>query len=477
MSKLFNIILAVDIKGGIGFKNKLPWKYSKDLKHFKKLTSHTNFPDKKNCILMGRKTWESCGELPNRLNIVITKQKNLLNQEKSNTIFCESVNHGLKLAESNKLIDNIWVIGGSQIYKQCFNHHKLDKIYLTRIKNEFICDAFVNLPKMTTIDKTIIENECIEVSDNYQHTCDVEFSINKVTNNCENQYLNLLEEIKHFGIIKNCRNGNTKSLINKQLKWDLDDGFPLITTKKMYWKGIVEELLFFLRGHTNTKLLEDKKGNIWKGNTNREFLDKNNFYSYPEGQMGPMYGYQWRFFNRLFLPNLSDMKYLEFYNNEQGIDQLSIIINKIKNNPNSRRILMTNYNPLQVEMGVLYPCHSLILQFIVYENRLHVSMVQRSADVFLGLPFNIASTSLLLCIISKLTNYEPGTVTINIGDCHIYEEHLEAVNKQLERIRYNLPKLVIPDFETITDVENSNYEDYKILDYNSYPKIKAKMIA
>ena len=138
---------------------------------------------------------------------------------------------------------------------------------------------------------------------------------------------------------------------------------------------------------------------------------------------------------------------------------------------------MTNYNPLQVKQGVLYPCHSLILQFFVIDGTLSVSMYQRSADVFLGLPFNIASTSLLLTIISKLTNLKPGNVTINLGDCHIYKEHYEQVITQLKRIPYQFPILEIPDFTSIREIENSSYQDYKITEYHSHPRIKAKMIS
>ena len=279
------------------------------------------------------------------------------------------------------------------------------------------------------------------------------------------------------GIEKKGRNGITKSIINQQLTFDISQSFPLLTTKKMYWKGIVEELLFFLRGDTDTKKLEQKKVNIWKGNTNRTFLDDNNFVDYPEGQMGPMYGYQWRYFNKLFLPNVKDNDILEYSHDNSGIDQLSNLISKIKTNPTSRRLLMTNYNPLQVSQGVLYPCHSLILQFFVIEGTLSVSMYQRSADVFLGLPFNISSTSLLLSIISKLTNLKPGNVTINLGDCHIYKEHYEQVITQLKRIPLQFPILEMPNFTTIKDIEESSYKDYKITDYNCHKKIKAKMIS
>jgi thymidylate synthase len=164
------------------------------------------------------------------------------------------------------------------------------------------------------------------------------------------------------------------------------------------------------------------------------------------------------------------------------VDQFKLLIDTLKQDPNSRRLLMTDFNPSMVNEGVLYPCHSLILQFYVNKtdqgyNKLSVKMYQRSADLFLGLPFNIASTTLLLYIVAKLVNMVPDMVHITLGDCHIYEQHLDAVKEQLSRFPYDLPKLMIPDFKTIEEVESSTFADYKLEDYNSHPSIKAHMIA
>ncbi len=491
MKKRFNIIAAIDKYGGIGLANKLPWKSREDMNHFKRITTHTQLPNKLNCVIMGRKTWESCGFLKNRYNIIISNTLDDISLHESITI-CKSIEEGLSFAHNNSIIDKIWIIGGSQIYKRCFNHYLLDKIYLTKIDYEFNCDTFINLPKLdmiknhtiqTTILKNIQKKNIIHPNKNIIHpninviNTNIDFSINNVTF-CEKQYLRLLEEIRYKGELINGRNGYVHSLLNKQLQFNLEDGFPLLTTKKMYIKGIFEELLFFIRGDTNTKKLEKQKINIWKGNTNRTFLNNQKKENYPEGQMGPMYGYQWRHYNKLFLPNLNslDMHYLEINNMDEGIDQLSNIIEQIKTNPNSRRILMTDYNPLQVKQGVLYPCHSLIIQFFVRNKKLHLSMYQRSADVFLGLPFNIASTSLLLHIIAQLTNYTPGTVTINLGDCHIYKEHFDMVDTQLKRIPYKSPIIELPNCKTIKEIEQTTYKDYKIHNYQYYPSIKAKMI-
>ena len=474
MKKRFNIILAMDKCNGIGFNNKLPWNIPEDLQFFKKNTIQTTFLKKQNCVIMGSKTWQSCGILSNRYNIVISKQfQNLKIDNKDKIEFCGSIESGLEFANKEHSIDKIWVIGGSQIYEQCFRHHLLDKIYLTKIDDEFKCDRFITLPKLTTLSNEKFFTY-VSTTKETKRTM-VDYSINTV-NFCEKQYLQLLEEIKIKGKTIKSRNGVVKSLLNKQLTFDLQDGFPLISTKKMFTKGIIEELLFFIRGDTNTKQLENNKIMIWKKNTDRDFLDGQKKFNYPDGEMGPMYGFQWRKFNQLYLPNLTNLDYLELSNQQLGIDQLSKVIEQIKENPHSRRIVMTDYNPLQVDLGVLYPCHSLIIQFFVRDEHLHITMYQRSADVFLGLPFNIASTSLLLEIISKLTNYKPGTVTINLGDCHIYENHFDAIETQLKRVPYKMPTITIPDFKTIDQVEKSVWKDYKINNYKCHRSIKANMV-
>ena len=167
----------------------------------------------------------------------------------------------------------------------------------------------------------------------------------------------------------------------------------------------------------------------------------------------------------------------KYKSTEDGIDQLTNLIDDIKSDPNSRRLIITDFNPAQAKEGVLYPCHSLILQFYVNDRELSVKMYQRSADVFLGLPFNIASTSLLLYIIAKLTDLNPKNVTITLGDCHLYEEHFKSCREQLSRVNYELPKLELPNFKTLQEVENTTYEDYRLINYNYHPGIKAKMIA
>lgn len=442
----FNIILATSKNSVLGKNNSIPWKYSKDMEYFKKLTTFS--PTKLlNVIIMGRKTWESLPKiLPNRISIVIS---NTLKSDKCYVV--KSFDEALKKAHS-LMINKIWVIGGKQLYQEALSHYLCGDIYHTLINEEYEGDVFLEL-KHYYVKSSYIEDK---------------LDFRKLELNGEYNYLKLLSKIISTGEYRNTRNSYTWSLFDESLFFDLKEGFPILTTKKMFWKGIVEELLFFIKGDTNSKNLENKGVNIWKGNTTQEFID-NLKLPYKEGDMGPLYGFNWRHFGANY--ESCDKNY-----NGLGYDQFKKIINEIKENPTSRRILMTDFNPAQAHLGVLYPCHSLILQFYVRGKKLDVKMYQRSVDSFLGLPFNISSTALLLCIISKLTNKIPGRVSLTLGDCHIYESHKEQVKRQLKRVPYIFPKLNIPDFDSLEQVENSNLEDYVLNDYKHHPGIKASMV-
>ena len=278
----------------------------------------------------------------------------------------------------------------------------------------------------------------------------------------EYQYLNILKKVKENGIIKNGRNGKTYSYFGDMLKFNIQNQFPLITTKKVFFKGVVEELLWFLRGSVNSKELEEKGVNIWKGNSNREFLDANGFYEYEEGYLGPIYGFQWRSFNG-------------------EIDQLKYVLNEL--NKNSRRIIINAWNPCQLNLQVLPPCHILYNFYIDDDKNISCMMFMRSSDLFLGLPFNIASTALFTYIIAKVMGLNVKEIAISICDLHIYEEHLEAVEEQLKREPYNLPKLKIKkdiDINLSIDrkirwIENLTFEDFELIDYNCHPIIRAIM--
>ena len=456
---MFNIILATNSHGGIGYKNKLPWSFKKDMEFFKNKTTCSM---EKSTIIMGRNTWESIPNkfLPNRKNYIITSQN--LESDNDDVYFFKSLHHALCHAYVNTIDhENIWVIGGSQLYTEAFRHKDLNYVYHTLIPtDDFNCDTYIDFQDMKLITKYIVE----DTDRNTEKKYNLEFNKFKIKQNVEVKYLNLLHKVKNEGIVKKGRNGTTLSLFSEEIKFDVSKSFPLLTTKKMFLRGIIEELLFFIRGETDTSKLSEKGVRIWEGNTNQGFLDKMGF-NYSVGEMGPMYGYQWRYFNK------------PYGQKDGGLDQFTQLINDIKSSPDSRRLLMTDYNQAQVSQGVLYPCHSLILQFYVNGDNISVKMYQRSADLFLGVPFNIASTTLLLYIVAKLTNKKPDTVTITFGDCHIYAEHSEQVIRQLSRTPYKLPKMKIKDFKTLEEVENATVDDFELIDYCCYPGIKAPMIA
>jgi thymidylate synthase len=296
-----------------------------------------------------------------------------------------------------------------------------------------------------------------------------------------------LEKIMNTGDYRQTRNAKTYSLFGEKLVFDMDNGFPLLTSKKMFTRGILEELIFFLRGYTNTKILEDKKVMIWHQNTTVEFLKQYNK-NLDEFDMGPMYGFQWRFFNAQY-------KGCHECYHGMGVDQLQNIIDKLVNDPHSRRILMSGYNPAQAEQGVLYPCHGLMIQFYLERSsRISLQMYQRSVDTVLGLPFNIASYAALLHIVVNLVNnnenrshendYVPGRVIMIFGDTHVYSDekadHIQTVIKQLSRRHktHPFPKFeILKNLRTLKDLDNFEVADMKVSNYIYNSGLKAKMVA
>lgn len=285
----------------------------------------------------------------------------------------------------------------------------------------------------------------------------------------EYKYLHLLERILDEGVVKGDRTGTgTKSIFGTQLSFDLSNSFPILTTKKVFWKGVVEELLWFIRGETDSKKLEAKGVNIWKGNTSREFLDKKGL-DYPEGEIGPGYGFQWRWWGSNYKDSLGVHKY------KCGINQLGNVINTLKTNPNDRRMIVSAWNVAEIDKMALPPCH-ILQQYYVENGKLHLMWFQRSNDVFLGSAFNISSYALLLCLIAKITNLQPGTITYAMGDTHLYLNHIDQAKEQISRTPYPFPKLNIKkDIKTLEDIENLQFEDIELIGYQSHPAIKAPM--
>lgn len=292
-----------------------------------------------------------------------------------------------------------------------------------------------------------------------------------MANNDEKRYLDLMSHILEHGEDREDRTGvGTKSVFGTQLRFSLeDDTLPLLTTKKMFLKGIVEELLFFIRGETDTKKLEAKGVNIWKGNTSREFLDRRGLSYLPEGNLGKGYGKQWRawgyhdgWYTLRDVPN-------------DGIDQLSNALHMIKNDPTSRKIIVSAWNVEQLKEMALEPCHY-AFQFYVSNGTLSCLWNQRSVDTFLGLGFNIASYAILTHMMAKAAGLKAKELIFNGGDTHLYNNHIDAAKEQLSREPYPFPKLNIKKgINSIEDMENLSFEDFEIVGYQNHPAIKAQM--
>jgi thymidylate synthase len=297
----------------------------------------------------------------------------------------------------------------------------------------------------------------------------------------EEGYINLLKDTLD-GEFKNTRNGKVFSRFGCMIKFDnISTSFPLITSKKVFFRGIVEELLWFLKGSTNANELKAKNVNIWNGNSTREYLDSVGLQDYEEGELGPVYGWQWRMFGKKYTPNkLNDSP--EAVPEFGGADQVKYVITELLME-NSRRAVLSAWNPVDLNIMALPPCHILYI-FNKTKDGLCCHLTMRSSDLFLGLPFNIASCALLTQIIAHLLHMKSSEICLSLCDAHIYEEHIEQVKKQIDLEIYESPRVIIekaaPDIESSVDdkikwIESLTYSDFTLIDYKSHDKLPAIM--
>lgn len=283
-------------------------------------------------------------------------------------------------------------------------------------------------------------------------------------------YLDLCKHVMEHGNFKMDRTKTgTKSVFGYQMRFNLEEGFPLLTTKKVHLKSIIHELLWFINGDTNIKYLVDHDVRIWndwpyetfkksedyRGESMNDYVGKiksDPVFAEKHGDLGPVYGAQWRNFN--------------------GVDQLQFILDEIKNNPNSRRMILSAWNPAEIKSMALPPCHTLI-QFYVNDGKLSLQLYQRSADIFLGVPFNIASYALLLMMVAQVTGLKAGEFVHTLGDAHIYSNHFEQIELQLTREPRKRPKMIINP--SVTSLFDFKYSDFELSEYDPYPAIKGKV--
>ncbi|XP_054786726.1 bifunctional dihydrofolate reductase-thymidylate synthase-like isoform X2 [Prosopis cineraria] len=501
----YQVVVAATQDMGIGKDGKLPWRLPADLKFFKEITSMTSDSGKKNAVIMGRKTWESISleyrPLPGRLNVVLTRSGSFDIATVENVVICGSMSSALELLASSPYclsIEKVFVIGGGQIFREALSAPACEAIHITEIETKIDCDTFMppidssvfqpwyssfprvenNIRYCFTTYVRVRSSKAESLSQNSDQLCDTRSDSSKfeVKNfsflpkmiferHEENIYLNLVQDIISEGTAKDDRTGTgTFSKFGCQMRFNLRRTFPLLTTKKVFWRGVVEELLWFISGSTNAKVLQKKGIHIWDGNASREYLDSVGLAEREEGDLGPVYGFQWRHFGAKYTDMHADYS-------GKGFDQLLDVVNKIKHNPDDRRIILSAWNPVDLKLMALPPCH-MFAQFYVANGELSCQMYQRSADVGLGVPFNIASYALLTCMIAHVCELVPGDFVHVIGDAHIYRNHVRPLQEQLR----NLPKpFPILKINPKKDIDSFVASDFKLIGYDPYQKIEMKM--
>ena len=468
-----SVVVAFTNKFGIGKNGGLPWPHIKaDMERFKQITEG-------GVVIMGRKTYESlpvkARPLTNRLNIVVSATTSAQNYPNA-VVVVKSLTEALEHVSSSSLKGNkTFVIGGAGLFTEAIAHDRCSTVYATRIGvDPWECD--VSVPKLegvvrdwvpVSVSKTHSVSEAIPY-DFVEFRNPVMFKPGSVApslDHAEFQYLNLIKKIIAEGVSVDDRTGvGTLSLFGESASYDLSESFPLLTTKRVFWRGVVEELLWFVKGDTNARHLSDKGIKIWDGNGSRAFLDSRGLQHREEMDLGPVYGFQWRHFGAKYVDMHTDYA-------GQGVDQLQACIDKLKNNPEDRRIILSAWNPADLDKMALPPCH-MFCQFNVQNKRLNCIMYQRSCDVGLGVPFNIASYSLLTIMMAKVCGLQPGKFTHFMGDTHVYKNHVEPLKDQISRLPKPFPLLRVKARDSIDDFEPS---DFELVGYNCHGKIAMEM--
>lgn len=505
--RAFSIVVACDQQNGIGDGKTIPWKVSEDMAFFKDQTTllRSKKPPtetKLNAVVMGRKTWESVPlrfrPLKGRLNVVLSSQATAsdllkaLPEEKRDVASqsllvvkggLQEALHFLARPPYCSSIETVYCIGGARVYTEAMQSpcvEKLHEVYVTRVHTTApTCNRFYAFPPPppVPVDGAVAAANpqwVVESTSGVKKSADeagLEYEIIKyVPHNAEEgQYLELIDRIMKTGLTKEDRTGvGTISLFGAQMRFSLRDNcLPLLTTKRVFWRGVCEELLWFLRGETNAQLLADKDIHIWDGNASRAFLDSRGLTENKEMDLGPVYGFQWRHFGAAYRG--CDANY-----DGEGVDQIKSIVETLRANPNDRRMLFTAWNPCALNQMALPPCH-LLGQFYVNTQTKELScmLYQRSCDMGLGVPFNIASYSLLTILIAKATGLRPGELVHTLGDAHVYSTHVEALKEQLRRVPRAFPVLVFKkERDFLEDYEST---DMEVVDYVPYPPIKMEM--
>jgi len=488
MAPSLAVIVATTPKGGIGKDGAMPWNLPADMAHFKRVTTCA-CDDKRNAVIMGRKTWESIPEkfrpLAGRVNVVLTSkaaEPGYTSTFPEDVLVASSVASAVEVLQTRGDVGEMFVIGGHSAYQEALSLPNCDRIFLTRIGKDFECDTF--FPTFNEADFHVAHVSATKSQKNvpfdfivYERDGDrargakpcaslaAAGGAGKLLHE-EYQYLDAIRDIIDNGVSMGDRTGTgTISMFGKMMRFDLRQGFPLLTTKRVFWRGVAEELLWFVKGDTNGNHLSEKGIKIWDGNGSKEFLEKRGLGHREQGDLGPVYGFQWRHFGAKYVDMHTDYT-------GQGVDQLAECIRKIKEDPTDRRILLTAWNPADLGEMALPPCH-MFCQFYVANGELSCLMYQRSCDMGLGVPFNIASYSLLTCMVAQVCGLKPGEFVHTLGNAHVYSNHVEPLKEQLQRTPRPFPVLKInPD---VTDIDGFQMSDFELVGYNPHKKIEMEM--
>lgn len=497
--RTFQIVVAATKQWGIGKGGTLPWSLPGDMRYFKELTSRTADPLKQNAVIMGRKTWESLPAkfrpLPGRLNVVLTRGGSDAGGEN----VCG--NGGAALAEAGKMegvhlssslegamqllsgpefegsVESVFVIGGGQVYADCMQSPALSAIHLTLVESEVECDTFmpaVDESRFRLWTATSPQRDRPEGA-RYSFLCYTRAAEEAPAGvmpagvkgrHEETQYLDMIDDVMRHGVLRGDRTGTgTISKFGTTMRYNLRHTFPLLTSKRVFWRGVAEELLWFVSGATNAALLKDKGIHIWDGNGSREYLDSIGLGHREEMDLGPVYGFQWRHFGAEYTDMHADYS-------GKGVDQLADLIHKIKTDPNDRRLVLSAWNPAALKDMALPPCH-MFCQFYVADGELSCQMYQRSCDLGLGVPFNIASYSLLTCMVAQVCGLRPGDFVHVLGDAHVYANHVEPLKEQLKNAPRPFPRLHINPEKS--DIDSFVFEDFTLEGYAPHKAIKMQM--
>ena len=455
----FSIIVAIDAGNGIAKRGEIPWRSTEDMKFFRDITVGKG----KNAVIMGRTTYESIPEqhrpLSNRKCVVISRT---WRQEEHPDIgvYGSLIEALAGLGASVNSYDNIFIAGGEQLYVEAIRDfmYLCNKILVTRFKTDYSCDQFFPYDSVKDFAQAI---DPVKTRDYVRYTLVPQFTHD------EYQYLGVLKKVMDVGETKPDRTGTgIRSIFGANMEFDLRDRLPVLTTKKIFYELVIKELLFFISGKTDTKLLSEQGVKIWEANTKRDVLQSKGL-KWNEGDMGPGYGFQWRHWGAEYHGCEEDYK---------GIDQLQVLINGIRNEPHSRRHVLSAWNPSQIDQMALPPCH-ILAQFNVSGDRkwLDCQLYQRSGDLFLGVPFNITSYALLTFMIGHITGLRPRKLVHVLGDAHIYNNHGDQVKRQLNRHPRPFPRLSFRDATRLHEIDDFTVNSFIIEGYTSWPAITAEM--